>query len=78
MRQWESAQRRTRCGQLVEGGQDVPGELAADAPGGARHAEDTIARTVIALYNRAQLRVVQRLNIRLARLPPGSPASAPE
>ncbi|MGW0180597.1 MerR family transcriptional regulator [Nocardia sp. NPDC003345] len=42
-------------------------DLAADAPGGKRHAEDTVARAMIALYNRAQLCAVHRLNLRLAR-----------
>lgn len=52
-------------------------DLAADAPGGRRHAEDTIARAMVALYNRAQLQVVRRLDIRLARLAdPGNPDRA--
>ncbi|MGI5216705.1 MerR family transcriptional regulator [Nocardia sp. CA-290969] len=44
-------------------------DLAADAPGGAAHAEDTIAQAMFALYNTAQLRVLHQLNIRLAQLP---------
>jgi DNA-binding transcriptional MerR regulator len=34
----------------------------ADAPGGARHAERTMAEALVQLYNPAQLRVLKRLN----------------
>lgn len=44
-------------------------DLAADAPGGVKHAEDAIAQAMFSLYNLAQLRVLHHLNIRLARLP---------
>ncbi|WP_280436881.1 MerR family transcriptional regulator [Nocardia carnea] len=43
-------------------------DLAADAPGGAKNAEDTIAQAMFSLYNMAQLRVLHELNIRLVRL----------
>ncbi|RKS08914.1 DNA-binding transcriptional MerR regulator [Nocardiopsis sp. Huas11] len=41
--------------------------LAADAPGGARRAADTMAEAMAQLYNPAQLRVLRRLSTLLAQ-----------
>ncbi|PSK89437.1 DNA-binding transcriptional MerR regulator [Murinocardiopsis flavida] len=43
---------------------------AADAPRGAKHAEQTMAEAVVQLYNPAQLRVLKRLNTLLTEDPP--------
>ncbi|WP_017586154.1 MerR family transcriptional regulator [Nocardiopsis ganjiahuensis] len=49
---------------VLKGRAENPWSLAptADAPGGARHAADTMAEAVTQLYNHAQLRVLKRLN----------------
>lgn len=50
---------------------------AADAPGGTRQAEQTMAEAMMQLYNPAQLQVLKRLHDLLTETGPGPPSRTP-